>query len=177
MTPSILISSSPNGQWAWSTVIFTTLNEWQFQDPANLTGNPCVTWGDGFTDCGVGGSSALDLQFKLLGEIASPLELDPITPGVKRNVNSMSAIGAIPEGQVAFVWGFQTGSLIVGGHICNGTELGIKPVQLLGFVTADGDGAAEIMFYIPALGDISLIYTQAIDIDTCAVSDVIENIV
>ena len=162
MTPSILISSSPNGQWAWSTVIFTTLNEWQFQDPANLTGNPCVTWGDGFTDCGVGGSSALDLQFKLLGEIASPLELDPITPGVKRNVNSMSAIGAIPEGQVAFVWGFQTG---------------IKPVQLLGFVTADGDGAAEIMFYIPALGDISLIYTQAIDIDTCAVSDVIENIV
>lgn len=174
-----LMPSAPNGQWGWSTVNFTTLNEWQFQDPDGLIGGPCTTWGDGFTDCGVGGASALDLQFQLLGEIGSPflLELDPITPGVKRNVNSMSASGATPEENVAFLWAFKTGSVIIGGPVCNGIELGINPFKILGIVTADGDGAADIRFYIPALGDISLIYTQAVDLDTCNVSEVVENIV
>ena len=170
-----LMPFAPNGQWAWSTVNFTTLNEWQFQDPDSLSGSPCITCGAGETDCGIGGLTAHDLQFQLFGDLEA-LVLDPITPAVKRNVNSMSVSGATPEGIVAFVWGFQTGSLIVGGHICGGTELGINPIQLLGTASAQVDGTADIMFYIPALGDISLVYTQAVDIDTCNVSEVVENI-
>lgn len=167
---------TPNGQWAWSTVNFTTLDQWQFQDPDGIVGNQCVSWGDGFSDCGIGGSNALDLQFQLLGDIVNLFELEPITPAIKNNINSMTATGATPEGNVAFVWGFQTGTLIIGGHICGGTELGINPIQILGVITAEDDGTAEFFFYIPSLGGINVAYTQAVDIDTCNVSDVIENI-
>lgn len=164
---------APNGQWFWSSVNFTALNEWQFQDPDGLIPNPCVTWGAGNTACGIAGS---DKQFQLLGEIVNPLELDPITPAIKNNINSMSVSGATPGSPVAFVWGFQTGTLIVGGHICGGTELGINPIQLLGTATAELDGTADFMFFIPSLGGVNLVYTQAVDIDTCNVSEVVENI-
>ena len=53
-----------NGQWFWDGVTFTTLSEWQFQDPDGIIANPCVSWGDGMTDCGLIG---FDKQFQLVG--------------------------------------------------------------------------------------------------------------
>ncbi|GJM15497.1 MAG: hypothetical protein DHS20C13_08240 [Thermodesulfobacteriota bacterium] len=105
-----------------------------------------------------------------------PLLLNPIFPGIKNNVNSMTALDATPGGQVAFVWGFQPGSFTVGGSICNGIELGIFPLQLLGFVNADGSGVANFPFFVPSLGNVAQVYTQAVDIPTCRTSDVVENI-
>lgn len=171
-----LMPFTPNGQWSWSTVDFTTLNEWQFQDPDSLVGNPCTTWGAGEADCSIGGSTVLDLQFQLFGELLGSIILNPITPAIKNNINSMSVADATPEGKVAFIWGFQTGSLILGGPVCNGLELGIKPAKLLGMMDAELDGTAEFLFYIPSLGNTAVVYTQAIDVDSCTVSEVIENI-
>ena len=88
----------------------------------------------------------------------------------------MTAIQATPGGKVAFIWGFSLGNLIVGGSTCNGLVLGIKPAQLLGVVTADMNGEAELIFFIPLLGNTALAYTQAVNIPICLQSDVIENI-
>ncbi|GJM14863.1 MAG: hypothetical protein DHS20C13_01900 [Thermodesulfobacteriota bacterium] len=105
-----------------------------------------------------------------------PLELGPILPGVKNNVNTMTVAQATPGGQVAFVWGFGLGTTIIGGPICNGIELGINPLEFLGFVNADGAGIAEFLFFVPSLGNNALAYTQAVDIDTCRASEVVENL-
>ena len=42
------------GQWGWtgSTDNLAPAG-YQFQDPGGLTGNPCVSWGDGGTTCGI----------------------------------------------------------------------------------------------------------------------------
>ncbi|GJM15644.1 MAG: hypothetical protein DHS20C13_09710 [Thermodesulfobacteriota bacterium] len=105
-----------------------------------------------------------------------PLLLGPIIPGIKNNVNTMTASNSTPGGQVAFVWGFQPGSFIVGGSICAGIELGIFPLQFLGFVNADGSGVANFPFFVPSLGNIAQVFTQAVDIPTCRMSDVVQNI-
>jgi len=69
---------NPSGQWAWSGVNFTTLNQWQFQDPDGLTGSPCLTWGAGSTTCGVAVGSTFDLQFQLLGVEKLLVVISPI---------------------------------------------------------------------------------------------------
>ena len=105
-----------------------------------------------------------------------PLLLTPIFPGIKSNVNTMTSSNATPGGLVVFVWGFQPGSFIVGGAMCAGVELGISPPQLLGIVTAGGNGVAELVFFVPSLGNTTLVFTQALDIGTCRVSEVVPNI-
>ncbi|MGB2692022.1 MAG: hypothetical protein WBC96_05975, partial [Thermodesulfobacteriota bacterium] len=105
-----------------------------------------------------------------------PLELTPLFPSIRNSVNSMTATQATPGGNVAFVWGFSTGTSIVGGSTCNGLELGIDPYQFLGIVTADGDGEAEMVFFVPSLAGVNPVYSQAIDLPTCRASEVVESI-
>ncbi len=105
-----------------------------------------------------------------------PLELTPLFPSIRNLVNSMTATQATPGGNVAFVWGFSTGTSIVGGSTCNGLELGINPFQFLGIVTADGDGEAEMVFFVPSLAGVNPVYSQAIDLPTCRASEVVESI-
>jgi hypothetical protein len=104
------------------------------------------------------------------------LLLGNIFPGIKNNINFITASNATPEGRVAFVWGFRLGSLTISGLGCTDIELGISPIQLIGRATADGDGEATLKFFVPALGNTVIAYTQAVDLDTCLVSEVIENI-
>jgi len=104
-----------------------------------------------------------------------PLILNPIFPGIANNVNSMTVEQASPNGPVAFVWGFQTGSFIVGGSVCNGIVLGIKPLQILGTVKAGSNQIANFQFFIPG-GLPSFVFTQAVDINTCRTSDVVTNV-
>ncbi|MGB3729433.1 MAG: hypothetical protein WBA70_09325 [Thermodesulfobacteriota bacterium] len=105
-----------------------------------------------------------------------PLLLSPIFPALKNNVNSMASGNSTPGGRVAFVWGFRTGSFTVGGGVCSGIELGINPFKILGIVNVDSSGVADLIFFIPSLGDISLAFTQAVDLRTCRTSEVVRNI-
>ena len=90
----------------------------------------------------------------------------------------LTAQEATPEGPVAFIWGFMPGSVIVGGPTCNGTELGIKNPRILGIVGSSPDGSAEMMVFIPVIGDLELtVLTQAVDIKTCATSEVIMDVI
>ncbi|MGB2692678.1 MAG: hypothetical protein WBC96_09305, partial [Thermodesulfobacteriota bacterium] len=115
-------------------------------------------------------------MFELMG--GAPLILNQIFPGVASNVNSIEVESATPNGRVAYIWGFRTGSAIVGGATCNGIELGINPWQLLGVIKADADGIAEFMVYIPLNPAFeNPLYTQAVDLNTCRVSGVVQNII
>lgn len=105
-----------------------------------------------------------------------PLLLSPIIPGMKSNVNTMTSSNSTPGGRVAFVWGFRPGSFTVGGSVCPGIELGISPLKVLGIINANGSGDANLAFFVPALGDTALAYTQAVDISTCRASDVVKNV-
>ena len=64
---------APSGQWGWSSNNSANGAEFAFQDPDSLIGNPCVTWGHGITDCGIGAPYP-DLCFGLEGMIV-PVEL------------------------------------------------------------------------------------------------------
>ncbi len=110
------------------------------------------------------------------GDVCEELILNRIFPGLANNPNIMTVEQAIATKRVAFVLGFQQGSFIVGGSVCNGIELGIKPLRLLGTVKAGPDQIAKFQFFIPG-GLPNLVFTQAVDIDTCRKSEVVTNII
>ena len=91
---------NPTGsQWGWSGVSFTTLNQWQFQDPDDLIeGIDCMSWGAGFTTCGVGDGSTLDLQFQLLGVEEVLITISPIP--------TLSEWGLITMAGILGIFGF-----------------------------------------------------------------------
>ena len=334
------VAPSSDGQWFWEGVDYTTLNEWQFQDPDGLIPNPCTSWGDGMADCGVTVGVTFDLQFQLVGvtnavsiterycstdvplavppsgtsgttfsdlnvlpsnleaitnvtvsmfithtfdgdlhisldspidtnvvlsannggsgddygsgcgpgvnvsdgmnpnsvfdDLAAtpitsgappfvgtwqpqgmlsdfdgedatgtwtliindvfngddgilhcwcmditrytPLHLDPIHPAVESNVNFMEAFWVRYGSPVAFIWGFQTGSFTV-NIPCGEIELGIVPFELLGIQMTGLNMISEFAFYIALGGYANPAFTQAVDLDTCRVSDVVPNII
>lgn len=107
-----------------------------------------------------------------------PLLLYPIFPGVASNANSITVEQTSPEARVAFVWGFVSGSTIIGGSTCNGLVIDIKPARLIGFVTSGVDQIAEIIVYIPFNPAFRMpVLVQAIDIQTCRTSEVTTNII
>lgn len=60
---------------------------------------------------------------------------------------------------------------------CGTIDIGISPFQLLGVINAGSDQVAELQFHI-ALGSYqNPMYTQAVDLKTCRVSDVVTNII
>lgn len=105
-----------------------------------------------------------------------PLILNPIFPAVASNINSMNVENASPNGKVAFIRGYRmkASTVTIG---CGTIDIGISPFQLLGVVNAGSDQVAELQFHI-ALGSYqNPMYTQAVDLKTCRVSDVVTNII
>jgi hypothetical protein len=88
----------------------------------------------------------------------------------------MSVENASPDGPVAFIRGYVMNPMS-GSIACGMLEIGIWPFELLGKVNAGPDQVAELQFYI-ALGSYqNPMFTQAIDLKTCRVSEVITNII
>lgn len=107
-----------------------------------------------------------------------PLILNPIFPGVASNINTIEVEQATPNGSVAYVWGFMPGLTIVGGSTCNGVELGIKDLRLLGIRTAGANQIANFVLYIPLNPAFQMpVLVQAVDIATCRTSEVVTNII
>lgn len=101
-----------------------------------------------------------------------PLILNAVMPGLANTNNTISAEQTSPGGNVAFVWGFMSGTTTIGGSTCAGLVIDINRPRLLSIVGADPDGIAEYQFFIPQFGDFEIpIITQAIDINTCRKSD------
>lgn len=105
-----------------------------------------------------------------------PLETEGIEPAIKNIVNGITANGATPDGDVAFLLGFKEGSLTVPGPACSGIELGINPVNTIIIENADEEGSATAVFFVPNFDDLLIIYSQTVDIESCRVDEVMENI-
>ncbi|GJM16682.1 MAG: hypothetical protein DHS20C13_20090 [Thermodesulfobacteriota bacterium] len=104
------------------------------------------------------------------------LKLNPIFPSVASNVNSMSVENASPNGAVAFIMGFRNEIADVTID-CGSLELGISPFLLLGVVNAGSDQMANLLFYIGLLSNQNQMFTQAVDLNTCRVSNVVTNLI
>lgn len=107
---------------------------------------------------------------------APDISVLPITPGFSNSSNQIMAEGTTANGNVAFVWGSAMGSLKLGGKVCNGLEIGIRRPQLLGIVRASFDQIADLDFFIPFFSEPEIVLlTQAIDIKSCVISEVVPN--
>lgn len=106
------------------------------------------------------------------------LVLNPVFPALDDNINSITAENATADGKVAFIWGQFTGSFVIGGRTCNGLELGINNPHLLAMEAANEFGVATHIFYIPLFGDFEFqIHLQALDIESCSLSNIIPQII
>jgi len=72
--------------------------------------------------------------------------------------------------------GFKEGSLTVPPPACSGIELGINPVSTIIIENADEEGSATAVFFVPNFDDLLIIYSQTVDIESCRVDEVMENI-
>ncbi len=81
---------------------------------------------------------------------------------------------ATPNGQVALLYAYGTGSFVIpGGFPCAGTTLGLNNTVALGaMITAGPDGVAALNTSVPpaACGNF---FIQALDIATCGTSNVV----
>ena len=88
--------------------------------------------------------------------------------------SGLAASGMTPNGNVGFAWSTMTGNFVIGGAACAGTSVGILNPQLIAVVSADGSGNAVVLpgSGIPSQG-CGLVHCQAVDIATCAPTNVL----
>ncbi|KAA3613411.1 MAG: hypothetical protein DWQ01_02485 [Planctomycetota bacterium] len=81
---------------------------------------------------------------------------------------------ATPSGNVAFVYAFGTGSLVVpNGFPCAGTQLGLdNSATLAATLPADAAGTASLGANVPA-GACGNVFMQCLDLSTCEVTNVL----
>lgn len=86
---------------------------------------------------------------------------------------SVAVSGATPGGTVAFIRAFGTGSCVIPGGPCGGTQLGLScnGAALVGTDTADANGNASISGNAPAAA-CGRAFVQALDVTTCTTSNV-----
>ncbi len=103
-----------------------------------------------------------------------------ITPAPKLSLNiggtcpfdlQFSISNAIPNGQVAILYAFAEGSIVIPNNFsCAGTMLGLDNTATLGStITADTNGDATLNIFVPA-GACSTVFIQALDISNCETS-------
>lgn len=86
---------------------------------------------------------------------------------------TLEVSGATPNGTVAFIFAFNTGSAIVPPGTCAGTQLGLdRTAQLINTVRADGSGNAQLVGFAPA--SVCNGFVQALDVSTCTTTNVAE---
>jgi len=91
---------------------------------------------------------------------------------VANDNNSLYVTGATPNRKVVLIWGPREGIFTVGGNLCSGLELGIRPPKILAAFKADGDGMINTLAYVPFM-DFALAYVQAADTGNCTAGDVL----
>lgn len=99
------------------------------------------------------------------------ISLLPLNPNISAMTNIIEARGAIPNGEVTFIYGFQEGT-VNADHICTGFQSSILNPITLTTITAAGDGTALFNVFVPAsLAGVTVVL-QAIDLTSCTGSNV-----
>ena len=83
---------------------------------------------------------------------------------------TIDILGATPNGKVAIAWSRSLGGATIPRGVCAGTEVDLSDPRLLAMVTADSGGGYSATPSLPpgACGA----YLQAVDLESCAVSNV-----
>lgn len=100
------------------------------------------------------------------------LFLNPLIPGQAGKNNIFSTNFATPNGQVRYVWGFNPGSEN-GGALCPGYVADIANFRVLGIKPVDPFGNTLGGFFVPAGAAGLTVLVQAVDLNTCAKSNVL----
>lgn len=96
------------------------------------------------------------------------LAISGTCPGMVR----LRVSDATPNGKVALGWSPDTGTFVIPGGACAGTEMDLDSPSKLAIVTADGNGDASLSRNAPegACG----VFLQAVDRSSCSVSNVVQ---
>lgn len=87
---------------------------------------------------------------------------------------TISATGASHNGKVAIIYAFDYGSITIPNGPCAGIQLGLNRTSVLAAtVTADAGGIAELTRTVPNAACAGKVLVQALDLDTCAPSNVV----
>lgn len=96
----------------------------------------------------------------------------PISPGVAGTNNTLQTTGSTPSGNVTFIWGFNQ-AVFPADSLCSNLEVDILNFRNLTTVTADASGNAFFNVFVPGnLSGISIL-VQAVDINSCTKSNLI----
>jgi len=100
------------------------------------------------------------------------LFLNPLIPGQAGKFNIFSTNFATPNGDVRYIWGFNAGSEN-GNALCPGFTADIDNFRDLGIKPVDAFGNTLGGFFVPNAAAGATILVQAVDLDTCAKSNVL----
>jgi len=103
------------------------------------------------------------------------LELADVNNGVcvftKSVPNEIQITGATPNKKVALIMGKKPGSFIIGGNVCNGTQLDLSQPRIVGIYTADSNGAVSVQSPVPPSGNLGKAYFQVVDVASCTTNE------
>lgn len=106
--------------------------------------------------------------------IDEPMFLNPLVPGTVGKVNSAITNGATPGGLVKYIWGFIPG-VADGSALCPGFMADIADIHNLSNAAVDPFGnTVGGGFFVPLAASGLTVYIQAVDMDTCIKSNVVE---
>jgi hypothetical protein len=94
-------------------------------------------------------------------------------PGIAGQTNSITATWPVEGETVYFAYSLSTGSTPIPG--CTGETAGLSAPQILGVAAVAANGEATIQFSVPQAAAGLTVYFQALQRDSCSLSDVIQH--
>lgn len=99
---------------------------------------------------------------------SSNITLDPITPGVASQINTLTAYGANPISSIGFLAGIGNGTSMIPG--CSGS-LPVSSLRLVGFANSNSNGSVTLGLWIPRTARGRTFKIWAYDRVTCDISN------
>lgn len=113
-----------------------------------------------------------DLNYETIVETGTRIMHLPVNPGTAGSANILSASAAFPNGNVAYLYGFNE-QTVAADNICPGLQAGILDPILLTVMTADQGGNSSILVRVPAGFAGVTVKLQVVDLTTCSPSNVV----
>lgn len=132
--------------------VFTSIGEWRTSQALGVNG---------------------DWVFRMNVEACQTddLHLENPVPGSAGENNTFTVSGAEPGADVTYFYGFAGGSTNVDG--CPGVSVDIRNAAVAGAATADGEGRAALVRFVPGVAADRAIRLQAVEIGACDKSNLL----
>ncbi len=87
---------------------------------------------------------------------------------IKNRQNKINISGVTPGANVKLVWGFKKGMGFIGNGACAGTQVSIKPHQIIATLQANNQGNLNKTFFVPSTSS-NKAFIQPMDMSSCMV--------